>query len=309
MITLSNGHRIEFLAASGALAFDGRGWPWERPWLWSGKLNPEVFTIVLKTLKLYRHTGHLRWWNGTRVVKWLPNGTVNSIGLTGPGLLHWIEHTLPQLNSKWRYIISITASTAVAVEVMGRLIRFAVKNKPYIVGVQFNASCPNSPGEAELLENTDQVVALVRAFYHAVHPLPLLLKLSAQQNCLTIVRQLSPLIEAVELNSVPWALAFPGAKSPLAKRFGAGGVSGKAAQAQNWKAIERLTRENFESSCVRAVPIIGCSVWEYEDLEQLRSKGVQAVAFGALFLKKWHGLNPTLPNQYVARWRKGHERF
>lgn len=31
MIELSNGHRFEFVAASGALAFDGRGWPWEWP--------------------------------------------------------------------------------------------------------------------------------------------------------------------------------------------------------------------------------------------------------------------------------------
>ncbi len=36
MIKLKNGYILEFLAASGALGFDGRGWPWEQParWRW-----------------------------------------------------------------------------------------------------------------------------------------------------------------------------------------------------------------------------------------------------------------------------------
>jgi len=28
-IRLSNGHVLEYVVASGALGFDGKGWPWE----------------------------------------------------------------------------------------------------------------------------------------------------------------------------------------------------------------------------------------------------------------------------------------
>ena len=62
MITLPNGHVIDFVAASGALAYDGYGWPWERPLLWSGLLDPREFTVVTKTLTAAPRLGVLRWW-------------------------------------------------------------------------------------------------------------------------------------------------------------------------------------------------------------------------------------------------------
>ncbi len=37
MITLSNGHKFEYMAASGALGFDGKGWLHERLFLVIGK--------------------------------------------------------------------------------------------------------------------------------------------------------------------------------------------------------------------------------------------------------------------------------
>ena len=61
MIRLSNGREFEYMAASGALAYDGRGWWWEWPLRWCGLLDPSLFTIVTKTLTRHPRRGNLRW--------------------------------------------------------------------------------------------------------------------------------------------------------------------------------------------------------------------------------------------------------
>ena len=98
MITLSNGHRFEYMAASGALAFDGKGWPWERPLVWSGLIRPELFTVVIKTLTRQPRKGNLRWWKPWTCTRLIPGGAVNKIGLTNPGIEWWCAHVGPRLN-------------------------------------------------------------------------------------------------------------------------------------------------------------------------------------------------------------------
>lgn len=87
MIKLSNGRKLEFLVSSGALGYDGKGWPWEWPLRWAGLLRPEEFTAVTKTLTLEPRKGNLRWYKPWDVLRPLGNGNwVNAIGLTNPGL-------------------------------------------------------------------------------------------------------------------------------------------------------------------------------------------------------------------------------
>ena len=57
MIILSNGHCVEYVVASGSLAFDGKGWPWERPLVWLGLIKPELFTTFIKSLTLAPRAG------------------------------------------------------------------------------------------------------------------------------------------------------------------------------------------------------------------------------------------------------------
>jgi hypothetical protein len=47
------------MVASGALAFDGKGWPWERPLVWLGLIKPELFTVVIKSLTRNPRRGNL----------------------------------------------------------------------------------------------------------------------------------------------------------------------------------------------------------------------------------------------------------
>lgn len=95
MVTLSNGHSFEFMAASGALAFDGRGWPWEKPLRWIGLLKPDLFTIVVKSLTLKPRKGNLRLWKPFGCVRLIRKGTVNAVGLTNPGIDWWVREVYP----------------------------------------------------------------------------------------------------------------------------------------------------------------------------------------------------------------------
>ncbi len=295
MIKLSNNQPLEFLAASGSLGFDGRGYLWERPWLWSKWLDPSAFTIVLKTLTYYERKGNWRGYNPHRVVKRLKGGGhVNSIGLTNPGFFSWFENVAPQLNPSWKFIVSIASTSIDEIITMAQ----RLNNFP-LVAVEFNASCPNSVDHGVLLENTKQVVLLVQnLLVYSRHPI--ILKLSCQQDYLKIVEQLAGGIQAISINSVPWSAAFGSKQSPLPKKFGTGGVSGRAAQFHNWTMIRKLIERS-------QIPVIGASVWNYADLITLKKIGVGAVAFGSVFIRL--PFYPGLPNEYINHWRKEYGEF
>ena len=98
MITLANGHKFKYMVASGALAFDGKGWPWERPLVWLGLIKPELFTVVIKSLTRNPRPGNLRWWKPWTCVRLIPGGSVNKVGLTNPGIEWWCKKVGPKLD-------------------------------------------------------------------------------------------------------------------------------------------------------------------------------------------------------------------
>ncbi|MBI4124401.1 MAG: hypothetical protein HY609_04105 [Deltaproteobacteria bacterium] len=289
MIKLSNGHSFEFMAASGALAFDGRGWLWDQPLRWAGLLRPGLFTIVTKSLTLKPRRGNLRWWNPFRCVRLLPEGAVNAVGLTNPGVDWWVKKVYPRVaRSGWNFAVSIAGETLQEyVEIAIRL-----KGCEGLKALEINASCPNSPGELQW--NTQSVIDTAKALKKQ-SPWPLILKLSCAHNYLTIARKLEGVVEAININSVPWPVAFPRQPSPL-RKFGGGAVSGKAAQAFTWKMVRELAANTF-------IPVIGASVWDYEDIEKLFDLGAGAVAFGSVFLRY-----PWRPTLYVKRFQKNRPR-
>jgi len=99
-------------------------------------------------------------------------------------------------------------------------------------------------------------------------------------------------VQALAINSVPWSMCFPTQESPLAG-LGGGGVSGKVAQVHTWEMMQRLSE-------MTDIPVIGPSVWEYEDIARLRQLGAQAISFGAIFLRY-----PWRPSGFVRREQKG----
>ena len=285
MIILSNGHSFTFMAASGALAYDGRGWPWEWPLRWVGLLDPSLFTVVTKTLTRHPRKGNLRWYNPFRVVRPLPQGAVNAVGLTNPGIEWWINRVAPRLGRyRHKVIVSLEAEDETGLLEMIRMVRKCGAGN--LVGIELNASCPNTFQEGA---STGKTVRIVRAAKQE-SGLPLLLKLGVTHDYLTIARELKGVAEAVAVNSVPWSVAFPGRKSPLG-RFGGGGVSGKIAQPWTWKMAGELVSTGL--------PVIGPSAWEYGDIRRLFDLGARAVSFGSVFLR-----HPWRPSRLVRRWRR-----
>lgn len=284
MIQLSNGHSFEFSVASGALAFDGRGWPWEWPLRWTGLIQPELFTVVAKSLTLHPRRGNLRWSHPWSCVRSLKNGSVNAIGLTNPGIDAWIEKIYPQIIKRpWSMVASIAGESLQENCEMAIKLRHCTALK----ALEINASCPNSPGE--LQSNAATVIDTCKVIRQSV-ALPIFVKLSVTQDYLKIAKALEGVVEAISLNSVPWSVVFPDRVSPLAQ-FGGGGVSGKLAQRFTWKMIEELSKQT-------SIPVIGASVWDFEDIEKLFQLGAKAIAFGSIFLS-----HPCRPTAYVKRWR------
>lgn len=283
MIHLSNGHQFEYMAASGALAYDGRGWPWEWPLRWAGLLDPKLFTIVTKTLTPLPRKGNLRWSHPWSVVASVSHGVANAIGLSNPGIEWWLKEVAPGIpRTGYDVVCSITGDTAATLAAMAQKL-----DKVPIRAIELNASCPNT--DKELLQNASLVVEMVRAI-RAVTALPLILKLSVAHDYVHVANSCEGMVEALAINSVPWSVAFPDRQSPLA-RFGGGGVSGRAAQPWTWKMVQELASST-------SIPVIGPGVWEFYDLAHLRELGAKAISFGSIFMRY-----PWRPTAFVRQDR------
>ncbi len=276
MIKLSNGHELKYVVASGALAFDGKGWFWEWPLVWLGIIKPELFTVVIKTLTRHPRPGNLRWWNPWTCMRLIRGGSVNKIGLTNKGIDWWCKEIAPFHDFvKFPLIASIFGTKEELVEMTKMLNRY-----PF-VAIKVNYSCPNS-GDA--LQDAGSVVDAVKAVKE-VSGHPVIVKVSVDQDYLTIASDLEGIAEAIALNSIPWKTAFPdGEETPLwrlEKKVGGGGggVSGKPAQKLNWRAAEQLYRQG-------SLPVIVPSVMNYQDVvhANLILKAA-AISFGAIHLR------------------------
>lgn len=284
MITLSNGFSFEHVTGSGALAYDGWGWPWEWPLRWAGLIDPSLFMNVMKSVTLQPRKGNLRWWKPWDCVRLIPDGVVNAVGLTNPGIDWWAEKIGPKVN----HTRIPLAGSIYGEDIAGLKIMANIMNDADLVALEFNASCPNTTGE--LLSNISLVIDSVEAV-KSISCHPILLKLSIVHDIGRIVPATEGMVEAYNINSVPWRIVFPDCKSPLEK-YGGGGVSGKSAQPFTWPFAEQL-------QSMTDVPVIAPSVWDYNDIEFLRVREFRAISFGSVFLRY-----PWRPTLYVRRYRK-----
>jgi len=277
MIELSNGHRFEYMAASGALAFDGKGWPWEWPLRKMGLFDPSLFTVVIKTLTFDPRKGNLRRYNPFGCIRLLPGGIVNAVGLTNPGFRWWCSKIGPTVNPQ-----KIPLVGSILSDKMGELIMMTrMLNGFDLVALEVNPSCPSTEGD--FLENTQRIIDGCKTV-GVESRFPLILKLSVVHDIKSILPEVKDIVEAISINSVPWVVIFPNKKSPLA-HLGSGGVSGKIAQSHTWGFVKRLVESTD-------IPVIGPSVWDFEDIAKLRKIGAKAISFGSIFLR--YPWRPTL---------------
>lgn len=277
LINLSNGHKFQFMAASGALGFDGQGWPWEKPLRLLGILDPSLFTVVTKTVTLNPKRGR----NPLQAVRFIKGGVVNSLGLGNPGIYALVEKIR---DTNLSLIVSIAGSGSELVSIIKILNELTM-----IKGIEINVSCPNIGYDITDSHSLSNIIGCTK-LASEISRHPLLLKLSPVQPYLTIANETQAMnFEAISINSTPWKAIFPDQKSPL-KKFGGGGISGKVTRPLVWEMIRRL------SDC-SPISIIGSGVWEESDIEKLFALGAKAASFGSIFLR--HPCRPTL---YVRRF-------
>jgi hypothetical protein len=285
VIKLSTGDRFEYLIASGALGFDGRGWFWERPLVWLGLIRPELFAVALKTLKRHPTKGNLSWWkpwtwlpfSPWSCVRLIPGGAVNKVGLTNRGIEWWCEEVGPDINFlKYMIIGSILGNLEELVEMAEMLNRFN------FAAIEINVSCPNADHETQTAAIIASVIAVKKVSRH-----PIILKTSCDQDYLAIAKGVVGYAEAIDLNSVPWKVAFPnGPETPLTKLEkkvggGGGGVSGSPAQKFNWKVVEEIAKQGL-------IPVIASSIMKHGDIYSTRDYGASAFSFGTIHLpERW----------------------
>lgn len=305
MITLSNGYSFDVIAASGALGFDGRGWPHQKIFnyfLKKIKSKRAVdFTAITKVGKTItyepRKSNH-----PLKSVRLVKGGVVNAIALGNMGLEAYCEYYAPKVKKSDQLIVSIASYNE------KELVKMAKTLNPFdFIALEYNASCPNVTEEKSQFYNTELIVKLF-GILSCVSHYPLLIKLSYAQDYLKIAQKIQGIAQAISLNSVPWDLVFASDLSPL-KRFGGGALSGKIIQPFNWKMAEEL-------EYAVQTPIIWSSCYSVKDVRKLILKkseilnsgkrkfsnlpAVRAISLGSVFLRHFLSVN-----QIIKEWGKG----
>ncbi len=281
MITLSNGHSFEYVTASGALAFDGQGWPHEWPFRWTGLLDPRLFTNIIKTLTWDPRRGNLRWYWPQGCIRCIPDGVLNAVGLTNPGIAWWMRTVAPRVDRTKLALVGSILSDEIS-----KLVEMAkMFNDVDVVALEVNLKCPNTSEES--LNDPGFVIRCLEAI-KLVSRHPVLAKVSVTHNVRYIAPRVSGMIEGWDINSVPWSWLYPHKRSPL-HHYGGGAVSGKVAQRFTWELVQVLAEAG-------RIPVIGPSVWHDRDIPKLRKLGASAISFGSIHIR-----TPWKPTQCVRR--------
>ena len=103
----------------------------------------ELGAVVVKSLAAFEWAG-----NPAPRLRPTPAGMLNSVGLQGPGIAHWLEHVLPDLLRTGATVVaSVWGRTVDEYRAAGELLAGAPEG---VVAVEINLSCPNvSSGTAQ----------------------------------------------------------------------------------------------------------------------------------------------------------------
>lgn len=106
-----------------------------------------VGALVVKSLSAYEWEG-----NDAPRLHETPNGMINSIGLQGPGLPHWLEHTLPELiDQKITVVLSIWGRT---IEEYAEAADLCSELPAVVKAVELNISCPNIEDRGKMFSHS-----------------------------------------------------------------------------------------------------------------------------------------------------------
>lgn len=279
MINFS-GHNFLFFLASGIMGFDGEGPTWAHRVFYRilkelSLFDPNLFATVTKTITFPPH-------EGAKKIKFIRDGWWNKFELDNPGLKKFLKKHGPILKDRDNIIISILSRKREEIKTMMKEFLYSF---PKLLAVEYNASCPNAP--SDMLIGNRVTVKMCNFIANCFH-VPVIVKVGSRSNYLEIAKKTEGVVSAISINSVPVE--------------GGGAISGKRAQEVNWRIIRDL-KENTST------PVIGGSIWSYEDMIYLLNDlKVDGISFGSvsLFHPK-RPLAPVLPTLWARRYFKENE--
>lgn len=224
-------------------------------------------------------------WPGNPAPRLAPGtdgGMLNSVGLQGPGVEHWIEHGLPELYASGaRIVASLWGRTVDDFGVAAKMLAPAVDK---LVAVELNVSCPNVEDRARMFaHSTESTAAVVRAARDAKLGLPLFAKLSP--NTFEIVDIAGAALDAGAdgLTLVNTLLGYGIDADKRQPRLGAGGggLSGPPLKPVALRAVHDVAR------AYPGVAIIGTGgVTRGEDVVEMLLAGASAVGVGTVTFRE-----------------------
>jgi len=203
-------------------------------------------------------------------------GMLNSVGLQGPGVEHWIAHELDALLARGaRVIASIWGRTVEDFAVATKMLAPAARS---VVAIELNVSCPNlEDGSRMFAHSAAATAAVVRAVAACDLPLPIFAKLSPNTFEIVEVARAAVDAGATGLTLVNTLLAFALDADARAPVLGAGngGLSGAPIKPIALRAVHDVTR------ALPGVPVIGTGgVTSGVDAAEMLLAGASAVGVG-----------------------------
>lgn len=202
-----------------------------------------------------------------------PAGMINSVGLQGPGVEHWLEHDLPPLVATGaRVVASIWGRT---VDEYRRAAELMAGAPPEVVAVEVNLSCPNLSGHGIFAQSAHDSAAVIEAT--SVLGRPRWAKLTPMVADLPAIA--GAVVDAgadalVLTNTVPAMAIDPETRRPRLGG-GAGGLSGPAIHAVAVRAVHDCR------AALPEAPIVGVGgIARGVDAVEMMLAGAHAVQVG-----------------------------
>lgn len=233
----------------------------------------ELGAVVVKSLAAYAWAG-----NPAPRLRPTPSGMLNSVGLQGPGVPHWLEHVLPDLLQTGATVVaSIWGRTVEEYRAAAELLATAPAQ---VVAVEVNLSCPNLHGPAIFAHDAGLSAEVIAAVVGATRR-PVWAKLSPNTDRIVDVAAAVQIAGAEAVTSINTlsGLALDERTGQPALGAGGGGLSGPAIH----PVAVRVVRD--VSAALPDLPVIGvggiATAW---DAEELLLAGAVAVQVGTATL-------------------------
>lgn len=252
--------------------------------------------VTVKSLAPYE-------WPGNRAPRlhMTTGGMLNSVGLEGPGVEHWVEHDLPTLRALGaRVIASIWGRTVEDFALAAKMLGPA---RGELLAVEANVSCPNLEDRSRMFAHAPEpTAAVVTAVSDAIPGLPVFAKLSPNVADLTDVAGAALEAGATGLtliNTVLGLLVDAESRRPMLGA-GGGGLSGPAIKPVALRAVHDVGR------AFPGTPIIGTGgVTSGTDAVEMLLAGASAVGVGTATFRDPRA--PVRIGHDLGRWCARHD--